>query len=224
MFETVIYVPWVASAVAFFLNGMIPFQLASIASAVLLTVLELTPVNQGFENVQAVLNSQLWLTVHVLMIVGSYGVLILSGLFGHYSLLFPSERVNRWLLQTMYLGVALLIPGTLLGGVWAAQSWGRFWDWDPKESWAFISSAIYLVFIHAYRYGKIKSVGLAAGSIIGLMAISFTWYGVNYILGTGLHSYGFGSGGEVYYYLFLAFEILFLLAGIIINVVKPRIV
>jgi ABC-type transport system involved in cytochrome c biogenesis permease subunit len=78
------------------------------------------------------------------------------------------------------MGVAMLIPGTILGGVWAAESWGRFWDWDPKESWAFISSCIYLMVIHAYRFHFIRNIGLAAGSIAGLLMISFTWYGVNY--------------------------------------------
>jgi hypothetical protein len=93
-----------------------------------------------------------------------------------------------------------------LGGVWAAESWGRFWDWDPKESWAFISICLYLIWVHAYRFHRIASFGLAIGAVTGLLAISFTWYGVNYILGTGLHSYGFGSGGELYYYLFVGAE------------------
>ena len=112
--------------------------------------------------------------------------------------------------KTLYIGTALLIVGTILGGVWAAQSWGRFWDWDPKESWAFISALMYLAFLHAYKFRKIKERGLAIGSILGLMTISFTWYGVNYILGTGLHSYGFGGGGEWLYYSYLLGEGLFI--------------
>jgi ABC-type transport system involved in cytochrome c biogenesis permease subunit len=109
------------------------------------------------------------------------------------------------------LGIALLIPGTILGGVWAAESWGRFWDWDPKESWAFISSCAYLIIIHSYTFGHIRGFGLAVGSIVGLLFISFTWYGVNYVLGTGLHSYGFGTGGEFWYYGFILAEALFLI-------------
>ena len=120
------------------------------------------------------------------------------------------KQLSSMILQTLYIGTAMLIAGTILGGLWAAESWGRFWDWDPKESWAFISSAFYLIWIHAYRFHKISSFGLAFGSVSGLLAISFTWYGVNYILGTGLHSYGFGSGGEHLYYAFLGTESLFL--------------
>lgn len=216
MYETVIYVPWLAALLSVPLakkfKSTFPILASSILAAVLLTVLELTHLNDHLENVQAVLDSHFWLMIHVLMVVGSYGVLILAGILGHFFLanIGKPSLIGPIILQCMYIGVALLIPGTILGGVWAAESWGRFWDWDPKESWAFISSCIYLLFIHAYRFNYIHFKGLARGSIIGLIAISFTWYGVNYILGTGLHSYGFGSGGEGYYYLFLAFEIIFL--------------
>lgn len=224
MFETVIYVPWVAMLASFLLSIRIKNFLlligASLVSLVLLILLKVTGLNSNLENVQAVLDSQFWLIIHVLMIVGSYGVFVLAGALGQIYLIqyFIYKRetdemraLSKAILQTLYIGVALLIPGTILGGIWAAQSWGRFWDWDPKESWAFISSCVYLIFIHAYRFKKIYTFGLAIGSVIGLLAISFTWYGVNYILGTGLHSYGFGSGGEIYYYLFIIAELIFII-------------
>ena len=111
----------------------------------------------------------------------------------------------------LYLGTALLICGTILGGVWALQSWGRFWDWDPKESWAFISSGFYLIGINAYRFGLIRGRGLAVVAIVGLLLITFTLYGVNYILGSGLHSYGFGQGKHGLFYGYVMTELLFLL-------------
>lgn len=223
MFETVVYVPWIAILASlgfwcYFKNSL--FLLASSISALgLLILIQLTNLNSNMANVQAVLDSQYWLIVHVLLVVGSYGLFILAGILGQFYLgayclnmqkQFDMPFLARSILQTMYLGVALLIPGTILGGVWAAESWGRFWDWDPKESWAFISSCVYLIGIHAYIFNKIGPFGLAVGSVIGLMTISFTWYGVNYILGTGLHSYGFGSGGEGCYYLFLGLQIFFI--------------
>lgn len=225
MFETVIYVPWIAviaSLILYILKRQ-PILLigSSLASIALLIVLELANLNSGLENVQAVLDSQYWLIVHVLLVVGSYGVFALCGILGQIYLIFCAfnkhespqmKAVASSILQTMYIGVAMLISGTILGGVWAAESWGRFWDWDPKESWAFISSCIYLIFIHAYTFGYIHYVGLAIGAIVGIMAISFTWYGVNYILGVGLHTYGFGSGGEKYYYAFLIAEFLFIIS------------
>lgn len=217
MQETVIYVPWIGALVGLGWTLYYKDSLPGLVGALLAALLLLTPINEGLENVQPVLNSRFWLIVHVMMIVASYGVLLFGGLVGHIYILTKSERAARMLLPSLYIGVALLIPGTLLGGVWAAESWGRFWDWDPKESWAFISASVYLVFIHAQRYGKIGPFGLAIGSIFGLMAISFTWYGVNYILGTGLHSYGFGSGGEIYYWLFIGFELLFISSCLIVN-------
>lgn len=220
MQETVLYVPWIGSLLALgFTLGFkdsLPCLVGSLLSAILL----LTPISEGMENLQPVLNSHFWLIVHVLMIVASYGVLLFAGLAGHLFLLTESPRSARLLLPALYIGVALLIPGTILGGVWAAESWGRFWDWDPKESWAFISASVYLVVIHAWRYGKIGTFGLAIGSIIGLMSISFTWYGVNYILGTGLHSYGFGSGGEIFYWIFLVIELIIISIALIIRRLK----
>lgn len=224
MFETLIYVPWVAMLGGFILSMFSKERWlllsASLANALMLILLEVTQINNRLDNVQAVLDSQYWLIVHVLMVVGSYGMFLLAGVMGHFYLAKRivegkesenTRSLGKQIVQAMYLGTALLIPGTILGGVWAAESWGRFWDWDPKESWAFISSCIYLIWIHAYRFGHIRYDGMAAGAISGLMAISFTWYGVNYILGTGLHSYGFGSGGEIYYYAYLAAESLFLI-------------
>lgn len=216
MFETVIYVPWIAvMASLFFRRGpILPFA-ATIVSLVLLAILQVTKLNEVMQPVQPVLDSQFWLIIHVLMVVGSYGAFLLSGVLGHLYLIQYARRqadsaTASNILHAMYIGTALLIPGTILGGVWAAQSWGRFWDWDPKEAWAFITACTYLLCIHAYTFRKIGELGLAVGSIAGLMVVSFTWYGVNYILGTGLHSYGFGSGGEGYYYGYLALEMLFL--------------
>jgi ABC-type transport system involved in cytochrome c biogenesis permease subunit len=222
MTETVFFVPWISlitgGILTYFYKSKIPLACASAGAAILFIILKTSGMSSALENVQAVLNSQFWLTIHVLMIVGSYGAFLLAGILGHLSLLTTfskktqpnSSLLSKLTLQSIYLGLVLLIPGTILGGVWAAQSWGRFWDWDPKESWAFISCCTYLILVHAHYFGVIKSYGLAVGSIIGLMVIVFTWYGVNYILGTGLHSYGFGHGGEKVFYIYLIVETFFL--------------
>lgn len=119
-------------------------------------------------------------------------------------------HLSNILLTLLYIGEFLLIAGTVLGGIWAAQSWGRFWDWDPKEAWAFISAAVYALIIHAYRFNYIASFGLASGAVLGLVSILFTWYGVNFVLGTGLHSYGFGNGSGWYFFFYAAAELVFL--------------
>ena len=211
MVETVIYVPWVSVLLGLILsfNNRATLIAASLTAAALLATLPISHLESGFENVQPVLNSQYWLTIHVLMVVGSYGAFFLAAVLAHLYLFFPKQFAGtlRPLLISVYCGTTLLIAGTILGGVWAAQSWGRFWDWDPKESWAFITCCAYLILIHAHRFRWIAERGLAMGAIAGILFVSFTWYGVNYILGTGLHSYGFGSGGELLYFGFVVVEL-----------------
>lgn len=217
MEETLIYVPWIGSVFAAAAAWKLREKTPLLVGATLAAILLLLPMNSSLAPLQPVLNSRFWLMVHVLMIVASYGILLFGGIAGHLYLLTGNEKAKSLLIPSLYVGVALLIPGTLLGGVWAAESWGRFWDWDPKEAWAFISAGVYLVFLHAWQYKWIGPFGLAIGSILGLMAISFTWYGVNYILGTGLHSYGFGSGGQIYYWIFLSAEAALILSLLIMR-------
>ncbi|MDB2614416.1 cytochrome c biogenesis protein CcsA, partial [Chlamydiales bacterium] len=232
MNETLLFVPWSATLVYliihFFKNEPILSLACALGNTLLLGVGWMADLGDNLSTVQPVLNSQFWLTTHVLMVVGSYGIFILAGILGHFWLIgnlihkeksWWMKQLPQLLLTVLYTGLILLIGGTLLGGVWASQSWGRFWDWDPKESWAFISILTYLILIHLYTFNYTKSFGLAFGSILGVIMISFTWYGVNYILGTGLHSYGFGSGGTPYYLSYLLIELIFLL---IVLTNKPK--
>ena len=108
----------------------------------------------------------------------------------------------------MQIGVLFLAAGTLLGGLWAEKAWGRFWGWDPKETWALIALLLYLGVLHA-RYTKwIGSFGLNAASVLAFQGIIMAGYGVNYLLGTGKHSYGFGVGGEAFVGAFVLIELI----------------
>ncbi len=220
MAETLLYVPWVAAAVSLLWERLTKkayvLWAGAIGAGALLFLFWLSRLDERMENLQPVLDSNYWLGTHVLLVVGSYGLFLLTSILAHIYLIASVflrrtyAALPRMILQTLYIGTGMLVMGTLLGGVWAAESWGRFWDWDPKESWAFVSSCAYLIVIHSYLFRLIGDFGLALGAALGFFAISFTWYGVNYILGTGLHSYGFGSGGEGYYYLFLLADLLLL--------------
>lgn len=213
MAETLLYVPWVAALISLFFGWLtkksVVFWAGAIGAGTLLLLFWLSRLDERMENLQPVLDSNYWLGTHVLLVVGSYGLFLLTSILAHIYLIASLWAgrsylaLPRIILQMLYIGTGMLVMGTLLGGVWAAESWGRFWDWDPKESWAFISSCAYLLVIHSYLFRLIGDFGLALGAAFGFFAISFTWYGVNYILGSGLHSYGFGNGGEGYYYLFL---------------------
>jgi ABC-type transport system involved in cytochrome c biogenesis permease subunit len=154
-----------------------------------------------------VLRSNTWLTIHVLTITLSYAAFALAMGFGHIVLFrFIRNPLNAaedatlhfWLYRILQLGVLLLATGTILGGVWANYSWGRFWGWDPKETWALIALLCYIFVLHGRVVGWWDQFGLALASVVCFCAVVMTWYGVNFILGKGLHSYGFGIGGERY--------------------------
>jgi len=184
-----------------------------------------------FSPLQPVLRDNFWLTIHVLTIVSSYaagglawGLGILS--LGHYLLgqYHDDGRGGRqapaacatlagFIYKAMQVAVLLLAAGTILGGLWADVSWGRFWGWDPKEVWALVSLLAYLIVLHGRYAGWIGNFGLAAGSVLGAAVIGMSWYGVNFLLGAGLHSYGFGQGGQTEFFTFLGANVLLLVAA-----------
>ena len=105
------------------------------------------------------------------------------------------KPLSNFIYRTMQVGVLLIAAGTILGGVWADYSWGRFWGWDPKEVWALITLLVYLIPLHGRFAGWVNTFGLVIASIVCFMSVIMAWYGVNFVLGVGLHSYGFTEGG-----------------------------
>ena len=173
-----------------------------------------------FSPLQPVLRDNFWLTIHVLTIVSSYAAGALAWGLGCLSLgyhvcgRYRDGRTGRkppeatvalagFIYKAMQVAVLLLAAGTILGGLWADVSWGRFWGWDPKEVWALVSLLAYLIILHGRYIGWIGDFGLAAGSVLGAAVIGMSWYGVNFLLGAGLHSYGFGQGGQTEFFSFL---------------------
>lgn len=183
-----------------------------------------------FSPLQPVLRDNFWLTIHVLTIVSSYAAGALAWGLGCLSLgyyLFGRYRDGRsgkrppqatsalagFIYKAMQVAVLLLAAGTILGGLWADVSWGRFWGWDPKEVWALVSLLAYIIILHGRYIGWIGDFGLAAGSVLGAAVIGMSWYGVNFLLGAGLHSYGFGQGGQTEFFTFLVANLLLLAAA-----------
>ena len=171
-----------------------------------------------------VLRDNFWLTVHVLVITLSYAAFALALGFAHVILWRYIRKpetaetlrpLHDWLYRMMFIGLILLAAGTILGGVWANYSWGRFWGWDPKETWALIALLMYVVAIHGKMAGWWGDFGLAVAAIVNFSGIIMAWYGVNYVLGAGLHSYGFGVGGEEYVLAYLALEALYVAVAIV---------
>ena len=183
--------------------------------------------------VVAVLSSNFWLSTHVVAITIGYAGCVFAGLIGHVYLLhaiFAPHRRDR--LDSIYralfgmLGFGLIFSflGTMLGGVWADQSWGRFWGWDPKENGALLIVLWCAVLIHARLTGWIAQRGLAAGCVLGVIFVVIAWLGVN-LLSVGLHSYGFTSGLATLFFCIIGFELLFVLVTVPLSrtaVISPK--
>jgi cytochrome c-type biogenesis protein CcsB len=213
MFESVVWVSFGIMAFAFIFlirYRALTYLLAAlpVSFACLLLVQQLpVAMPASIDPLVPVLRSNYWLTIHVLTITLSYAAFGLAMGFGHIVLfrfirnpLHASEdaTLHFWLYRILQLGVLLLATGTILGGVWANYSWGRFWGWDPKETWALIALLCYIFVLHGRVVGWWNQFGLALASVVCFCAVVMTWYGVNFVLGKGLHSYGFGIGGEKY--------------------------
>ncbi len=168
----------------------------------------------------AVLNSNFWLATHVTTITMGYAATCVGGLLGHIWLVQAVFRKDRQTLDKTYkttlgiLGVALTLTflGTNLGGIWADQSWGRFWGWDPKENGALMIVLWTALLFHAKVANMIGPLGLAVGAVIGMMVVMWAWFGVN-LLSVGLHSYGFTSGVATSLIVYVVLEIIFLLTA-----------
>jgi cytochrome c-type biogenesis protein CcsB len=229
MYESII---WVSFAVSFF--GMIFFAryrtpvylLAAlpVTLTALLLVFEMPiAMPASIDPLVPVLRDNFWLTVHVLTITLSYAAFALAMGFGHILLYRYAKNpagaradqpMHFWLYRVLQLGVILLAAGTILGGVWANYSWGRFWGWDPKETWALIALLCYILTLHGRLAGWWTQFGLVVASVVCFLAVLMAWYGVNFVLGKGLHSYGFGIGGETYVATFVALDLLFVIFAI----------
>lgn len=166
----------------------------------------------------AVLNSNFWLGTHVLSITTGYAGMCVAGLIGHIYILqllrAPKEKAalesTYWnMIGALGFGLTMTFLGTTLGGIWADQSWGRFWGWDPKENGALLIVIWGAIIFHAKVGRFIGPLGVAVGSVLGIIVVMWAWFGVN-LLSIGLHSYGFTSGVAVGLLVYVLAEITFL--------------
>ncbi|MBN8523807.1 MAG: cytochrome c biogenesis protein CcsA, partial [Planctomycetes bacterium] len=214
LYETLVYVALITGVLGLVLawTGRRPAYVvaAAIGAALCAMVGEAMPADLGAHigQLQPVLRSKFWLWVHVKVIVASYAAFVLAWVLGNWALaraalhrrpVEPAE--SQAIYRCLQVGVVLIAAGTLLGGVWADQAWGRFWGWDPKEVWALVILLVYLVPLHLRYIGMVGPNGMAAWAVHGFQSVVMSWYGVNFILGAGLHAYatgsGFGSGGQL---------------------------
>jgi cytochrome c-type biogenesis protein CcsB len=167
-----------------------------------------------------VLRDNFWLSTHVTCIILSYAALALSWMLANLILFRQTFKTlsNKELNQdiaTIYTsvkcGIVLLAAGIILGGVWADYSWGRFWGWDPKETWSLIVLLVYIAIAHGKYTNWIKNSLFPTLIAAAFMSVMMAWFGVNYILASGLHSYGFSEGGAIFLGSFFMIQIGFLI-------------
>lgn len=211
-YESVVYVAWASMLAGLIFGRKYPMVIGTAAflTGVALFVAHLSWMNPEVTNLVPVLKSY-WLAIHVAIITASYGFIGLSTFLGILVLILIILRkpvnefkVNRIIEQlttinemSATVGLYFLTVGTFLGGVWANESWGRYWGWDPKETWALITVVIYAFIVHMRLIPSLKGVyNYNVASILGFASVLMTYFGVNYYL-SGLHSYGKGVADGV---------------------------
>jgi cytochrome c-type biogenesis protein CcsB len=210
-YESMIYIAWAGMLAGLIFARRNPMVMgaAALLSGLTLFVAQMSWLNPEITNLVPVLKSY-WLAIHVAVITGSYGFLGVSAIIGLMNLLLASmvkpankERVERnirhmtWINEAaMTLGLYLLTIGTFLGAIWANESWGRYWGWDPKETWSLVTILVYAFITHMRLMPGYRGwFALNVASVAGLMSVLMTYLGVNYYL-SGLHSYGSGSASS----------------------------
>ena len=213
MYESVVYVGLGVTVIGLILELIYRKRFIAVAAAAVSTVALVLADNcpsvldSSLQPLQPVLRNNFWLVTHVMTITLSYAAFALAMGIANITLGYflvrsenrPAiEALSRFTYRALQVGVVLLATGTFLGGMWAAYSWGRFWGWDPKEVWALIALLGYLAVLHSRFAGWVKHRGLAALAVSCFALVIVAWYGVNFVLGAGLHSYGFGGGGKAF--------------------------
>jgi cytochrome c-type biogenesis protein CcsB len=203
-YESMIYVAWATMAFGVMLGKKSDLTFASTAfvTSMILMIAHWNWMDPSIGNLQPVLNSY-WLMIHVAIIVGSYGPLTLGMILGLISLLLMilTNEKNKQKMglnireltiineMALTVGLVMLTIGNFLGGMWANESWGRYWGWDPKETWALISIMIYAFVIHMRLIPGLRSrFVFSVASVLAYGSIMMTYFGVNFYL-AGLHSY-----------------------------------
>jgi cytochrome c-type biogenesis protein CcsB len=225
-YESMVYVAWASMLAGVIFGRKYPFVLATGAmlSGIILFVAHLNWMNPEITHLVPVLNSY-WLMIHVAVITASYGFIGLSAFLGLLVLILfcisnpqNSKNVKGFILQlttisemSVTIGLYMLTIGTFLGGVWANESWGRYWGWDSKETWALITVVIYSFIAHMRLIPSLKGLfNYTIASVLGFSSVLMTYFGVNYYL-SGMHSYGRGSIDSVHWSVFVMIAVIALI-------------
>ncbi len=221
-YETMIYIAYasIVASVFFLRKSTIALSAAFIMAGIFIFAAYLGEIDPEITNLVPVLKSY-WLSIHVSVITGSYGFFGVGAILGIITLfLYMLRHEKRSYIDThiknityinevaLILGLTLLVIGNFLGGIWANESWGRYWGWDPKETWAYISILIYTIVLHMRLLKKIYTPYLfAVLSVVSFFSILMTYFGVNFYL-AGMHSYATGDPVPIPTWVYIALSII----------------
>ena len=205
-YESIIFIAWGSAfaSLIFFRKSVLALGAGLFVAGMFMMVAHLNNIDPQITNLVPVLKSY-WLLIHVAVITSSYGFLAVGSMLGFLNLILFALRkyknldnqikqLNNIIYISLYIGLALLSIGTFLGGVWANESWGRYWSWDPKETWSLISMIVYALVIHSKMIPKLRGEFIfSLLSFLSFFFILMTYFGVNFYIAQGLHSYGQGT-------------------------------
>jgi cytochrome c-type biogenesis protein CcsB len=213
-YESIIFIAWGSAfaSLMFFKRSMLALGAGLFMAGMFMMVAHLNNIDPQITNMVPVLKSY-WLLIHVAVITSSYGFLAVGGMLGLLNMIlfgvrkyrgmdldFQIKEINNIIYLSLYIGLALLSVGTFLGGVWANESWGRYWSWDPKETWSLITMIAYAIVIHGKMIPKMR--GEFIFSLLAFLSFFFvlmTYFGVNFYIAQGLHAYGRGEGDAAWF-------------------------
>jgi ABC-type transport system involved in cytochrome c biogenesis permease subunit len=210
MYESMLFLAWGVGSFAVIayavLRNRIVVLNAAVMAALTMALTDLLPIDRFIHPIAPVLAGTPWLAIHVPIIMVGYAVLALGLVVAHMQIGFTIfaprkgeviDRMYDLLYWYMFVGSILLLAGILTGSMWAASSWGRYWGWDPKEVWSLVAFLAYMAILHAKVDRWIGQFGVAAISVAAFQTILMTYLGVNFVLTTGMHSYGMGDSPVV---------------------------
>jgi len=218
-YESLIYIAWTTTlaGIIFTRKSLGGLAATMILAGTILLVAMLSYLDPEITPLVPVLKSY-WLTIHVSLIAGSYGFLMLGAIIGMINLILMifltednKKRIKEIITEMTYIsemtlvgGLVMISIGTYLGGVWANESWGRYWGWDAKETWALVTILVYAFILHMRIIPRLYSLyNYNLATLFGFASVAMTYFGVNYYL-SGLHSYAAGDPVPIPTWVYIA--------------------
>ncbi len=229
LYSSAVFVGWGAVLLAIILEALYKNSIGNATASIigfstLLVAHHLSTTGDTLEMLRAVLDNNFWLATHVIIITLGYSATFLAGSIGFIFILMSvlSNRIDKGIARTlgnMVYGIICFATlfsfvGTILGGIWADQSWGRFWGWDPKENGALLIVIWNAIILHSRWGGFAKTRGIMMLAIFGNVVFSWSWFGTN-MLGIGLHAYGFMDEAFTYLAAFMLLQVMVIAIGAI---------